>query len=49
MQVVPERLTLAEAGEEGSAPNLRVTNLGHLPYSSWTASSWWAPSRTASI
>ena len=48
MQAEPAWLTLAEAGEEGSVPDLRAANLGDLPSSSWTASSRWAPSRTAS-
>jgi len=57
MQTEPEWLTLAEAGdrvritevgEEGSVPDLRVANLGACRSCSWTASSWWAPSRTAS-
>jgi hypothetical protein len=57
MQAEPEWLTLAEAGdsvritevgEEGSVPELKVANLGTCPCCSWTANSWWAPSRTAS-
>ena len=52
MQTEPAWLTLAEAGdrvritevsEGGSVPDLRVANLGDLPPSSWTASSWWTP------
>jgi len=58
MQAEPEWLTLAEAGdrvritevdEEGSVPDLKVANLGTSRCCSWTASSWWAPSRTASL
>ena len=57
MQAEPAGLTLAEAGdrvritevsEGGSVPELRVANLGACRSCSWTASSWWAPSRTAS-
>ena len=56
MQDEPEWLTLAEAGgrvsitqvdDEGSVRDLRVANLGTCRSCSWTASSWWAPSRTA--
>jgi hypothetical protein len=57
MQTEPEWLTLAEAGnrvrimevrEEGSVPHLKVANLGTSPCFSWMASSWSAPSKTAS-
>jgi len=57
MQTEPEWLSLAEDGdrvriteadEEGSVPELRVANLGSCRFCSWTASSWWAPSRTVS-
>jgi hypothetical protein len=57
MQAEPEWLTLAEAGdrvritevgEEGSVPDLKVATRETCPCCCWTASSWWAPSRTAS-
>jgi hypothetical protein len=44
-----DRVRITEVGEEGSVPDLRVPTWGTCPCCSWTASSWWAPSRTASL